>query len=409
MMKSFLEWKPIRQLRVWVSFLSLMDSGVTCELTSDIIEEILLRLDAKSVMRCKCVCKSWLSLISHPSFKHRHLERQVPCVVLHLGSPLNNFQRLFSFRSSENFDQIWSELCPVEILNWTMGFVGSQNGVICLFNRSRDGGVYLWNPAIKKLKKLASSPPPPTHFYVHGFVYEPLANDFKVVAIPESGQQDCVNFFKRGSQVGVYSLGSDSWKNVEMPDIFSDPAVITVPHRMYSVVVNGCIHWIVNYGREAQEQLQGYSVGIVAFDPRTEVFKLIKLPPSLEPFDVGSMCNWSGCLSLVTSYSPGLIEIWVMKKYGVSDSWTKHFSFDLVKHLPSVQGNCFSPVALSDNGNLLLQLISVQHTGNGFTGLDIFRTLASYDPKSNKVQYLSPQSKTDISAFTTYVESIFLS
>ncbi|PON77231.1 hypothetical protein PanWU01x14_028500 [Parasponia andersonii] len=56
-------------------------------------------------------------------------------------------------------------------------------------------------PAIKKLQKLASSPPP-THFFVHGFVYEPLANDFKVVAIPESRQHGGNN----GLQARIHQL-----------------------------------------------------------------------------------------------------------------------------------------------------------------------------------------------------------
>ncbi|PON51180.1 F-box domain containing protein [Trema orientale] len=43
-------------------------SGV--ELTDDVIEEILSRLDTQSVMRCKCVSKSWRSVITHPSFTY---------------------------------------------------------------------------------------------------------------------------------------------------------------------------------------------------------------------------------------------------------------------------------------------------------------------------------------------------
>ncbi|PON77230.1 F-box domain containing protein [Parasponia andersonii] len=175
---------------------SLMDSGVTCKLPCDIIEEIPLRLDAKSLIRCSCVCKSWLSLISHPSFKIRHLEHQIPGVLLHLDTPLDNLGR-FSFHSSESFDQIWSPICPIDMFNsssWCL--VGSQNG-------------------------------------------EPLTNDFKVVVVASRRQYNCVNFCKRGNQVGVYSFRSDSWKTIEMPGIFSNPSAITHPHprRMNSVLL----------------------------------------------------------------------------------------------------------------------------------------------------------------------------
>ncbi|PON95722.1 F-box domain containing protein [Trema orientale] len=406
MIKSFLEWKPIRQLRV--SFLSLMDSGVTCKLPCDIIEEILSRLDAKSLMRCSCVCKSWLSLIGRPSFKIRHLEHQTPCVLLHLDTPLENLGR-FSFRSSESFDQIWSLICPIDMFNsssWCL--VGSQNGVICLYRYS-DCSVHLWNPAINKHKKLPLSPPPPADsFPIHGFVYEPLTDDFKVVVVASCRRYNCVNFFKRGNQVGVYSFRSDSWKTMEMPDIFSDPSVITHPHRMNPVVVYGSIHWMFQYRRKSQAVLLE-SIGIVAFDPRTEIFKFINSPPFTEPDDVKIMCNWSGCLSLVTSDGHGLIEIWVMKKYCVLDSWTKHFSFDLVKHLPSAQGSRFHPIGLSDNGNLLLNLMYVQANDNVELGFDFFHALTFYHPKSNEVKHLCPGTSITVRQFTTYVESIFLS
>ncbi|PON77229.1 Galactose oxidase/kelch, beta-propeller [Parasponia andersonii] len=250
-------------------------------------------------MRCKCVCKSWLSLRTHPSFKIRHVKHQVPCVVLRLNN--SGHERLFSFRSSENlFDHITHRF-PIKISSsglWPL--VGSQNGVICL-SCSSDRSVYLWNPTIKKLKKL-----PPYHSnilptLIHGFGCE--NNDFKVVKVVGGRLESC-------NQVGVYSLGTNSWKTINMrPDhiVSDDPDVTIFPHHMHSVDVNGFIHWILNYGRNTVLEVLPleHSLGILAFDLRTEVLKLIDSPaPSIKPFDVESMCNWSGCLSLVTIYRP---------------------------------------------------------------------------------------------------------
>ena len=44
----------------------------------DIITEILLRVPAKSLIRFRCVCKSWRALISDPSFVQNHLRRVSP-------------------------------------------------------------------------------------------------------------------------------------------------------------------------------------------------------------------------------------------------------------------------------------------------------------------------------------------
>ena len=42
-------------------------------LLDELIAEILYRLPVKTLMQLKCVCKSWKTLISHPSFTKLHL------------------------------------------------------------------------------------------------------------------------------------------------------------------------------------------------------------------------------------------------------------------------------------------------------------------------------------------------
>ncbi|PON72145.1 F-box domain containing protein [Trema orientale] len=351
--------------------------AAACKFTDDIIEEILMRLDARSVMRRKCVCKSWLSLITHPSFKHRHLKHQVPGIVLHNVCMYTPF---WIHRSgSESF---WCHECPEDIDDksrvkdsWYVVVTGSQNGVICLaYVRNRR--FYLWNPSIRKNRKL---PPPPTTrcLVMHGgFRYDALTDDFKVVYLEGYTQGIYVNYFRGGNLVGVYSLQSDSWKMLEMPDLFSDHhppedsssstlVMVTDPScSLYccSLVVNGSIHWLIHYGRRKLVASTPYLetfldyVGIVAFDMSTE-------------------------LSLVIFERPSSIQIWVMKQYGVSDSWTKHFSADFSNcplPPPSVQSHQnIGQAAFYSNGDMLLK----------YTG-----SYCLYNSKGNKVENLSPSS-----------------
>src|ERR1044072_8275998 len=46
----------------------------TFSLLEEVIIEILMRLPVKSLVRFKCVCKSWFSLISDPHFASSHFE-----------------------------------------------------------------------------------------------------------------------------------------------------------------------------------------------------------------------------------------------------------------------------------------------------------------------------------------------
>ena len=345
-------------------------TGEGCKFSLDIMEEILVRLDAKSVSRCKCVSKSWLSLISSPSFMNRHHKQQVPRTLLLLDDPeTGDFLRqegFFSVRNSEIFDQISAHVFPPLVIDnivWRrypldLALAGSQNAVLCLFEK-RYNGVYLWNPAIKKLKKLPSSPISPKDpvviHSIYGFGYEPTTNDFKVVAVSARRQWGSHDFFIEGEQVGVYSLGSNSWTSMQMPDLFSclvDTSALTSQMRkMFSIVLCGSIHWLLGLGRQWKVE----SIAIVAFDLSTEEFKLIDAPMSVVANKVESISVLSGCLSLLTFDRPGLIEIWVMEKYGAADSWTKHLCVDLVWHpLPSFQSNFFRPRGVLHNGNLLL-------------------------------------------------------
>ncbi|PON58784.1 F-box domain containing protein [Trema orientale] len=382
--------------------------GAASGFPNDVIEEILSRLDAQSVMRCKCVCKSWLSLITHPSFKHRHLKNQVPGALLRA----DDLDCAFSFHVNDNGNhRLWSHPCPNDYMdcpivdekqNLRMIVFACENGVICLSYRNV---VYLWNPAIRKMKKLPSLPSPCPMRHLYGLGYHTLTDDFKVVGIPpmKTGGVgfDYDNNFKRGNLVGVYSLrGPSSWKTLEMPDLFfSDPNCANHQSIFCSFVLNGSIHWLVYYGREIEETVLE-SLGIVAFDMSTEVFKLINSPPSLgglEAYTAKRMFDLSGCLSLLTFKRPGLIDMWVMKEYGVSDSWTKHFSFNLSKSsVPSPTDDDFMlyPLGLGrySNGDLLLY------------GGDVFYL---YNSKCNRVEYLRPEFS--MFQFTTYVESIFLS
>ncbi|WOG92022.1 hypothetical protein DCAR_0311278 [Daucus carota subsp. sativus] len=50
-------------------------NGIERLTNEDLLTEVLSRLRVKWLLRCKAVCKAWLSLISSPSFIKSHIHR----------------------------------------------------------------------------------------------------------------------------------------------------------------------------------------------------------------------------------------------------------------------------------------------------------------------------------------------
>ncbi|KAF4361186.1 hypothetical protein G4B88_027726, partial [Cannabis sativa] len=300
-------------------------SNVSAGLSYEIIEEIISRLDAKSVIRLKCLSKHWFSRISEPSFMDAHHKNQVHRTLLGFSLECSNddthsvggIVMRGSIRSSENFDEILFIEFPVCRRN--VEFVGSDNGVICLVEEDHNE-VYLWNPAIEmgKHKKLPPSPYAPS----------------------------------RGRKYSIHTLYGFGYEGLTMISKW----------WLHHMEINNVVHSF------------------------KEIF------------------NMRDCLSLLTFNYSTKIEIWVMKEYGVWDSWTKHLS------LGSSQINLFQiwPLGVSHNGNLLLskRIVDEPSLDESSPSTD-FRTLSFYDPKSRRVQYIGRQERG--SNFATYAESIFLS
>lgn len=75
----------------------------------------------------------------------------------------------------------------------------------------------------------------------------------------------------------------------------------------------------------------GYRPLIVSFDMRTETFSVLMLPPDLADEKPASLSVklFRNSLAVLCDQEMGTNAccIWVMKEYGVPESWTKQFSF----------------------------------------------------------------------------------
>ncbi|XP_017240964.1 putative F-box protein At3g17490 [Daucus carota subsp. sativus] len=199
--------------------------------------EILPRIPAKYILRCRLVCKSWNSVFSTPAFVNSHLARQ-----LH-----NN---------SEENDRIIVQPCGfdggVDVLSHSDSILvrkvpcacdnlcGSINGLVLMVSKP-EKRYCLWNPATGQVKLFDF---PPTHIegdggYVGGFCWDHVQNDYKALMF-------CYDsILSPPRQIYIYSTNSTTWtclcnpQNLMLPGLH-DSFWMLLGH---STIVKGTPYW----------------------------------------------------------------------------------------------------------------------------------------------------------------------
>ncbi|XP_076898729.1 F-box/kelch-repeat protein At3g23880-like [Bidens hawaiensis] len=282
----------------------------------DILEQILLKLDVEDLIRCKSVCKSWLTLISHRRFiknqlnysyntdrhNNKYGHRRIALVV-----------SLFGF----TFIDHYGPFCYI---------IGSSNGLVC--NCYSNAEIIVINPCTGVHRKLPQLPGyTPSSFWplCCGFGYDSSSDDYKVVAgMRKSEYVTC--FF-------MLTLKSNVWK------VFAD--VKYMFNSRNGVLCNGALHWVMfaqthNTSNGDGNNKMNKKAVILSFDLSQHIFKEIPQPdddPLYQSLGVGvpkrywrymtdmSLGIMGECLCIFPFTSIPSHIIWVMNKYNVKESW----------------------------------------------------------------------------------------
>ncbi|KAI3841359.1 hypothetical protein MKW98_007840 [Papaver atlanticum] len=213
--------------------------GGDCVLPQDLIIEILLWLPVISLLRFKTVCKLWRATIEGSDFIYRHATFEDSSDKIgnfifqsrHRPFFYNFKPHFFSLSpSSSRGEREWfykyigvpphlaeaeaeAEDLDQEELPFKVTLAGSCHGILCLHEvEPRD--IILWNPAIKKFRRLPKSLPflDETLRFCYDFVgfgFDIETHDYKVFQTT-SFQSDSDHLTK--TRVQVYSLHSNSWR-----------------------------------------------------------------------------------------------------------------------------------------------------------------------------------------------------
>ncbi|XP_062001653.1 F-box protein CPR1-like [Rosa rugosa] len=396
----------------------------------EIIEKILLRLPIKSLIKFTAVCKSWSSLIKTSTFVQSHLcttidsNNQNDAHLLLLSAYSYSYES-YPAKQSISYEHHWLRWDSPEFGEYSklsnpfpfftyenqrrdLRVFGTCNGLVCLESFdpcTRDcSPALIWNPSIRKIVMLPTPPACLTsteyHNYrkytSHGFGYDSHSNDYKVLRVV-SLSDDHSDLSRFTTVVQVYSLAKGSWKRLGASVV---PVDLQAGGSERPDFVNGCLHMLevrlsVYYDDDHQEHRKcGGDSFIAYFNLATEVFGEIMIPEALRK-DECSISRYGESLALIKEKRYNWddpancgCDIWVMKEYGVAESWT--FLYSIVM----VQATIFG---FKRCGEVVLEETNVLR----------LRRMLSLDPKTGQVKVFGTEY-CSYYFMDSFVESIVL-
>ncbi|KAJ6304504.1 hypothetical protein OIU77_018213 [Salix suchowensis] len=332
----------------------------------EIITEIFQQLPVRSLLRFRSLSKPICSLIDDPDFIKLHLNHSIT-TKSNLSVILKEWE-LYTVDFDTLSAAVEVKHHPLYAAGGTE-VIGSVNGLVFLRHSERNLAVY--NLSTRELKKcFVVEIKPPRRDWIAGYVYygfgyDSVGDDYKVVRMAQFIREDDGGVGGDGDGVGgldceydvkVYSLKNDKWKKIEdLPirlRLLSKQFFHVLHRRGYGVFAGHALHWIVPQRRQL-----GIRDCVLGFDIRDD--KFFEIPqPNYESkgmnfqVDIGVL---EGNLCVMCNYEHVCVDVWVMREYGLKESWCKMFSVQGIRWISAFM--FLRPLIYSkDGGKVLLEV-----------------------------------------------------
>ncbi|GER54985.1 F-box family protein [Striga asiatica] len=345
------------------------------ELPVPLLHDILSRLPLLDILKCRCICKTFIKLLKDPYFSRIHLSNAPTLrtnLILQKNIGTRRIFETFTFDLNEStvsscrssFDceknlnntrpSIRNGLPELSKVNSEFSFrangltlIGSCNGLLCFYCARPLRPFYMiCNPILgERLKLPQLANPSALYTYENSssfFGYCASTKRYKVVSFMWLIFTDNLHFeYSKEMVAYVHTLGWGSWRRVDNP---------TCPRKnSLDPLLTDTLHWIND--TEKPSEIIG------SFDLEREKFGFISPPVHFNSQYVSKLpwLNVSvlrGCLCIFYMYEDSLFDVWVMGEYGVRESWTKEFSIDMKFYCRLRVEDLYRPVKLFGNGDL---------------------------------------------------------
>ncbi|KAE8710272.1 hypothetical protein F3Y22_tig00110325pilonHSYRG00107 [Hibiscus syriacus] len=306
------------------------EANMTDRLPREIIVNILSLLPLTSLLNSKLVCRAWRTLIQDPFLIRKHLDEAAgndPSFVLESIRTIPDQRYFIDF-----FDHSEGKMISKKLPGFptTMHLVDSCDGLLCLHDTSRT--VFICNPFTR--------------------VYVKLRKPVKCPTV-----------------VQILTIGTPFWRNLG-----------TVPYHFYpsrsKTFVNGRFHWLSRPNKYTKASL------LISFDLETEQFQEVTKADCCCASDMcfRQLTVVRGCPSAGAFHGDDeRSEIWVIKEYGVKESWIKEFTIGTYLPPTLIAQREIRQLRYS-NPNLLVQVLCVLKSGEILLEF-LSSALVLYDPQ----------------------------
>ncbi|XP_024029788.1 F-box protein CPR1, partial [Morus notabilis] len=295
-----------------------------------VVKEILPKLPIKSLMRFKCVSKTWFDHIANSSslassYLRHHSKTTNLSIILARGIVYENKLRIFEVHDESKV--VESDVPDVMQHLELIEIIGSSNGLVCLQHYLFGDAIMLWNPETRECRNLPKAPLCVTSstsvanlqlsrpsVFALGFGFDDRSEDYKLVRIVQDNE---TNPWKSViNHVQVFTTSSDSWRVVKQILGFSFHNT-----GQAGVLFSGALYWLVQ-----KEDLRDRFC-FLSFDLRNEEMRIISLPDHVVQINNRSfrLIKWKESLALLSfiyNYDGrvwSLCEILVLKSNGTFD------------------------------------------------------------------------------------------